>query len=201
MEVDDDGLDGRHARRQHQPAVVAVHHDQHADRPRGQAPAVLPHQLPLYASAPRGTATAGVGLVGDPEHPGEVLAEAVRGGRLHGAAVRGDEGLDGGRVEPPRELLLLRLAALNHGHRQQLLVHARVVVQDLQHLLLRLLLRRERAVALLPLGGIPRIYLPEELARADERRRVLELPPHDVRPLVQTQREVAVAADPSGIRW
>lgn len=201
MEVDDDGLDGRHARRQHQAAVVAVHHDQHADRPRGQAPAVLPHQLPLYASAPRGAPTARVGLVGNAEHLGEVLAEAVRGGGLHRAAVRGDERLDGGRVEPSREFLLLRFAAFNHGNRQQLFVHPRVVVQDLQHLLLRLLLRRERAVALLPLGGIPRFYLPEELARADERRRVLELPADDVRPLVQTQREVAVAADPSGIRW
>ena len=150
------------------------------------------------SQAPRG-GTARVGLVGDPEHAREVLPEAVRGRRLHRAAVRGDERLHRGGVEPPRELLLLRLAALNHGHRQQLLVDARVVVQDLQHLLLRLLLRRERAVALLRLGGIPRFHLPEELPRADERRRVLELPPHDVRPLVQTQRQVAVPADPASV--
>ena len=47
MEVDDDGLDGRDARRENQAAIVAVDHDQHADGARGEAPAVLPDQLPL----------------------------------------------------------------------------------------------------------------------------------------------------------
>jgi len=46
--------------------------------------------------------------------------------------------------------------------------------------------RGERGVALLP----------EELARADEGRWVLELPAHHVGPLVQAQRQVAVAPDP-----
>ena len=40
--------------------------------------------------------------------------------------------------------------------------------------------------------------LPQELPRADERRRVLELPPHDVCPLVEPQGEVAPRADPVG---
>ena len=101
---------------------------------------------------PRGS-TARVGFVGNAEHAREILAEAVRGGGLHGAAVRGDKRLDGGGVESPREFLLLRLASFNHGDRQQLLVHPRVVIEDLQHLPLGLLLGRERAVALLPAMG------------------------------------------------
>lgn len=47
-------------------------------------------------------------------------------------------------------------------------------------------LGRIRAVALLP----------QELARADERRGLLKLPAHHIGPLVQPQRQVAVAADP-----
>ena len=43
-------------------------------------------------------------------------------------------------------------------------------------------------------GGVA--LLPEELARADEGRGVLELPAHHVGPLVQAQRQVPVAADP-----
>ena len=43
-------------------------------------------------------------------------------------------------------------------------------------------------------GGVA--LLPEELARADEGRGVLELPAHHVRPLVEPQRQIPVAADP-----
>ena len=46
----------------------------------------------------------------------------------------------------------------------------------------------------------PTILLPQELARANEGRRVLELPAHHVRPLVQAQRQVAVPADPAAVR-
>ena len=42
-------------------------------------------------------------------------------------------------------------------------------------------------------------HLPQELAAADEGRGVLELPAHHVGPLVQSQRQVAVAADPLGV--
>lgn len=64
--------------------------------------------------------------------------------------------------------------------------HSPVELQDVQHLLLRLLAGGEGGVALLP----------QELAAADEGRGVLELPAHHVGPLVQAQRQVAVAADP-----
>mmetsp|Transcript_3892 Transcript_3892/g.9166 ORF Transcript_3892/g.9166 Transcript_3892/m.9166 type:complete len:306 (+) Transcript_3892:1190-2107(+) len=42
--------------------------------------------------------------------------------------------------------------------------------------------------------------LPEELAGADEGRRVLELPAHDVAPLVKLEREISVRPDPLGER-
>jgi hypothetical protein len=53
---------------------------------------------------------------------------------LDGAPRGGDERLDGGGVVPSRKLLLLRLAPLDDRHSQEILVHARVKVQDLKHL-------------------------------------------------------------------
>ena len=41
--------------------------------------------------------------------------------------------------------------------------------------------------------------LPQELAASDEGRRVLELPTDDIGPLVELERQVAVAADPLGV--
>ena len=96
--------------------------------------------------------------------------------------------LDRSRVQGSCKLLRLGLAPLDHRHRQQVRVHPRVEVQDLADLVLGLLAGPEGGVALLP----------QELPRADERRRVLELPPHDVCPLVEPQGEVAPRADPVG---
>ena len=98
----------------------------------------------------------------------------MRSGSLDRTTVRRHEGLHSGGVQTSGELLLLGLAALNHGHSQQLLVHASVVVQNLQDFLSGLLLGGESAVA----------FLPEELTRANEGRGVFELPTNDVRPLV-----------------
>ena len=71
-------------------------------------------------------------------------------------------------------------------HGQEVCVDGRIQVQDLVDLLLGLGARREGGVALLP----------QELARADEGRGVLELPAHHVGPLVQPQGQVSVAPDP-----
>ena len=91
---------------------------------------------------------------------------------VEGAVIRGDKRLDGSGVESP----------------------ANFSFSDL-----RLLITGIDSSASYTRDGIPRFYLPEKLPRADERRGVLELPPHDVRPLVQTKRKVAMAADPAGI--
>ena len=96
--------------------------------------------------------------------------------------------LDRRRVERPGKLLGLRLPPFDHGNRQKLRVDPLIKLQNLPDFALRLLLRRKRRVALLP----------EELAGPDERRGVLELPPDDVGPLVEAEREVAPRADPVG---
>lgn len=148
-DVDDNDLRGGHTRRQHQTLIVAVHHDHHTDGACGEAPAVLPDKLALYASTMRPAPTARLCLVGDVEHLREVLAQAVRCGGLNRTAVGGDEGLNGCRVETAGKLLLLGLAALDDRHGQHLFVHAGIVVKDLQHFLLGLFLRGECTVAFL----------------------------------------------------
>ena len=88
----------------------------------------------------------------------------------------------------PGKRSLRRLHADDHGHREhvhhEVLVH---VVQDPQRVRVRVGLGDVRGVALLP----------EELGRAQERARA-QLPAHDVGPLVEQQRQVAVALDPLG---
>jgi len=142
-----------------------------------------------FARAARAAGALVLRLVLDAKHLAEVLAQAVRRGPLDALPRLRDEGLDRRRVQRARKLLLLRLFALDHGHGQQLAVHLAVQLEDLQHLGVRLLLRGECRVPLLP----------QELARADEGRGVLELPPHHVGPLVEPQRQVTVAADPLGV--
>ena len=175
---DEHNLDRRDAGREHETLIVAVHHDGDADGSRGAPPRVLPHHAP----------SALLVLVLDLEHLGEVLPEAVRGGALDAATRRGDKRLHGGGVEATRELLLLGLDARDDGHGEEFLVDAAVELEDATHLAVRLSLVGEARVPLLP----------QKLARADERRGVLELPSHDVAPLVELQREVAVGPDPVG---
>mmetsp|Transcript_36259 Transcript_36259/g.91114 ORF Transcript_36259/g.91114 Transcript_36259/m.91114 type:complete len:471 (+) Transcript_36259:51-1463(+) len=173
---DADDLAGRDARGQHEPLVVPVHHDHDADGARGEAPRVLPHQLLALV----------LRLVLDLKHLGKVRAQAVRGRALDAAPGGRHKGLHRRGVQAAGKLLRLGLDALDDRHAEQLLVHALVQVQDLPHLHLRLGLGGK--------GGVP--LLPQKLAAADEGRGVLELPAHDVGPLVQLERQVAVAADP-----
>ena len=162
------GLDGGHAKRQHETAVIAMHHNQNPDRSRGQAPAVLSHLFPLCRSVhSRGGSTVRVGFAGNAEHAREILAETVEV-----AVIRGDKRLHCSGEESP----------------------ANFSFSDL-----RLLITGIDSSASCTRDGIPRFYLPEKLPRANKRRGVLELPPHDVRPLVQTEREVEVTMDPAGI--
>ena len=199
MEIDDDHLRRSHSRRQHQSLVIAMHHDQHTDRSRGESPAVLPHQSSLYTSIACTAITSRLRLVRDVEHLREVLAQTVRRRCLHGSSIRRNKRLHRCRIEASGKLLLLRLASLDHRHSEQLLVGASVIVEDLQHLLLCLLLRGEGAVALLRVRETVSTHLPEEFAGSDEGGGMLELPANDVRPLVETEREVAVSTDPSGV--
>jgi hypothetical protein len=66
---------------------------------------------------------------------------------LNATAVLRNEGLDGGGVEATSELLLLGLLTGHDGDGEDLLVHAAVQLQNVQHLLAGLLEGREGAVA------------------------------------------------------
>ena len=78
------------------------------------------------------------------------------------------------------------MAYLADGDGEKVGVDPGIEVQDLEHLLLGLWEGGKGGVALLP----------QELACADEGCRVLELPAHHIRPLVQPQRQVSVAPNP-----
>lgn len=119
-----------------------TNHYHDSDRSRGQTPRVLVDKRLLVAL--RSAFQLNV------EHLGEVLAQMVAGRALYRAAARRDKSLDGGGVIATSELLLLGLATLDNRHRQQLLVDSAVQVQDDQDLFVRLLLRGERGVTLLP---------------------------------------------------
>lgn len=127
----------------------------------------------------------------DVKHLGEVLTEAVGSSSLDTTASRRDKALNGRREKASGELLVLRLDTGDERDSEELLVDAAVKVEDLEDLLLGLSPGEERRVALLP----------EELARPEERLRVLELPTDDRVPLVETEREIAVGLDPLGVVW
>ena len=148
-DVNDDHLSGSHTRRQHQTLVVTVDHNHHTDRTGGQTPTVLPDKLTLYKSNPRKRHTARFSFIGDVEHLGEVLTQAVGSGSLDSTAVGRDEGFDGGGVETASELFLLRLATLNDRDSQDLFIHTSVVVEDLQDFFFGLFLCSESTVTFL----------------------------------------------------
>ena len=170
----DHHVDGGHARRQHEAVVVRVRHDQGADQARGDAPAGLPDVLTL----------AGRVLEHHVEGLAEVLAQVVARAALQRLAVL-HHPLDGARLEGTGEALVGALDAADDRDGEDV---PHVVAVDVQHpldLLLRLLVRGVGRVPLLPL----------ELTRAQEHPRP-QLPAHDVAPLVDQQRQVAMAVDP-----
>jgi len=175
---DDDHLDVRNARGEDQPLVIAVHHNHYANRTSGEAPAVLPGKelVPAIVWI----------LDFDAEHLGEILSQAMGGRALDASSGRRDKALDGGRVQTPRELFVLRLDPRYNGDREELFVHLSVEVKDLAHFRVGFLFRHEGGVALLP----------QELASANERLRRLELPSDDAVPLVELQGEITIALYP-----
>ena len=170
-----DDLFGGERRWEHEPLVVGVGHHHPAER------------------APRQPPRGGVGDVfvlvavdvGHVERLREPVAEVVAGGGLERPAV-GHEGLDGRRGVCAGKLVVFGFAALQHGHREHLLVELAVLFESAHRFL-------PRRLAVL-VGGVT--LLPEELLRAEERLRVGGLPAHHRTPLVHPHREVAVAPDP-----
>ena len=120
----DDDLVGRNPRRQHEPAVVAVHHDGGAHEPRRHAPRCAPHVLDRFVAR----------LEGDIERLREILSEVVRRARLQGTAVT-HQRLDRVRAQRAGELLAFALDARDNGHCHLRLDGFLVEVEDLSCLL------------------------------------------------------------------
>ena len=132
----------------------------------------------------------GVVLVGegDVERLGEVLAEVVRGAGLERAAIL-HHGLDAVGAQRAGELLLLGLEAADHRHGHLALGEIGVdIVQDHQRLAL--------GVGLVGVDGMA--FLPQKLGGA-QKRPGAHLGAHHIGPLVDQQRQIAVAADPLGV--
>lgn len=113
----------------------------------------------------------------------------MRSGTLDTATSAGNIALAGGGVESASELLLLSLLAGDGGDSKNVLVNALVPLKDLHNLLIGVLKAH--------MGGVT--LLPQELAGAEERLGVLELPTDDRVPLVQAERQIAMRPDPLGI--
>jgi hypothetical protein len=168
-----DHLDRRDPRRQHEAALIAVHHDDRADRPPAEAPRGAVRMAPLVVAVEEA----------DVEGAGEVLAEVVARAHLQRPPIAHEGFARQGRVGAG-ELLGVALAAGDHRDRQPLLPDFAI---DIEH-----------ALGLLP--GLGRglmecvALLPEKLSRSQERPGS-QLPADDVGPLVDEHRQVAVALD------
>ena len=115
----------------------------------------------------------------------EILAQEMARAGLQRLAVLHHR-LDAERALGAREPLAGRLLALDDGHRHPVLGEVGVDVEHPHRLFDGLLARRVRRMA----------FLPEELGRAQEQPRA-HLPAHDVGPLVDQERQIAVALHPT----
>ena len=93
--------------------------------------------------------TTSLSFVGDVEHLGEVLTQAVRGGGLNSTTVGGNEGFDGGGVETSSKLFFLGLSTLDHGNSQQLFINTSIIIKDFNDFLLGFFLGSESTVTFL----------------------------------------------------
>ena len=117
---------------------------------------------------------------------GEVLAQEVGGAGLQGFLVL-HHGFNTQRFEGAGEAFVFGLGALDDGHGHDGLGEVGVDAVHLFGFFNRF-----------GFGGVGGVaFLPEELGGAQEQARA-EFPAHDVGPLVDQQRQVAVALDPFG---
>ena len=101
---------------------IAVYHRENANSARGDAPAILMHKLHLLRVRV---------LELNIEDAREVLAQVVTRRPLHTPPRCRHVRLHRGCHLGTGELLLLRLAATNHRNSEQILIYARVQIQDL----------------------------------------------------------------------
>lgn len=97
-----------------------------------------------------------------------------------------NESLNGRSIQSTRELFFFGLDTRDDGDCEELFVNPAVEIEDVSDFLIGFGAGEVRGVALLP----------EELACAEERLGVLELPTDDGVPLVEFEGKVAVRLDP-----
>ena len=119
----------------------------------------------------------------------EILSEKVRRPRLQGLPVLHHR-LYAIGVHRPGEFFSLSLFAADYGHRHVVL---RELLVDAQHFLRLLFGLCARSV-----GGVA--LLPKKFSRAQKEARA-HLPPHDIRPLVDENRQVAVRLHPARVHF
>src|SRR5690606_2793306 len=174
IDRDDHDLVRREAGRDDQAGVVPVRHDQAADQPGRDAPRRVPRVL----------LGARLALELEIELTREVLAQHVRRPRLERTVVL-HERLTGVRADRAGEPLRVRLPAEDRRHRHPVVHEVAIDAEHPPRLFLGLRFGRVRGVPLLP----------QELRSAEEEPRA-HLPADHVRPLVDQEREIAVALDP-----
>ena len=173
----DDDFDRRQQWRYAQAIVVAVGHHQSADQTRGHSPARVPGEVH----------TAGFRLEFQIERFGEVLTEVVRRSCLQRLVVLHHAFA---RVGSQRagESLRVCLQPSDHGHRHPAFHEVAINAEHAPSFFLCLVVGC--------MGGVA--FLPEELERAQEESRA-HLPTHNVRPLIDQHRQIAIALDPLGV--
>lgn len=153
-------------------------HDHGANRAGRVAPRGLPDLLRFVLFVE----------VGHIEHLGEVLTKHVAGSTLDATTRAGNVKFDGSGAIGTGKGLILGFATLDDGNGEQFLVAFSVDFQNLKCELLHVLFSSVSSVT----------FLPQEFSSADEWCGVLELPPHNVGPLVDHHWQVSVRVNPLG---
>ena len=167
-------MNRRDPRRQDEPVIVGMRHDDGADQARAHAPARRPPKL-LRACAR---------LKLNPARPRKILAEEMRGTRLNRFAIL-DHRFNAERLDRAREAFALRFLTAENRNGEMVAHESRIDFEHLFRLRQRLHLRLVDGVALLP----------KEFSRAQENSRT-HFPADDIGPLIDENGEIAIALHP-----
>ena len=176
LAIDRDGYDLNwcQLRRQAQTLVVTVSHHNRTDHARTHAPGGRPAELQVVLFI----------QVLDVKRLGKVLAEVVAGAGLQRALIT-HHGFDGIGSQCASKTLDVALLSLDDRNRGIVDGEVGIDIEHTQRFFLSLLMGRMGCMALLP----------QELGRAQERPRP-QLPTHNIRPLVNQQRQITIGLNP-----
>ena len=154
--------------RQNQAHVVRVNHNHCANTSSREAPRCLPDILLLALLV----------LVPNIEHLGEVGSQHMRGSALNASSGNWHINFCGCGEVSSSKRFVLTLFTSDNGDGEKLLITLGIELENVHDLPSCILLIGMRGVALLP----------EEFSGSNERRGVLEFPPHYIGPLVDFER-------------